>query len=452
MASGNQKNELEKKNQSDQLEHPIFKRKGNPHLTGWITIFLIFGIFGVWAMLAQIDTNVQAGGKVISKGYKKTVMHPRGGMITKLYVHEGQNVKKGMKLIELDNADIKAQLKNAIEKHDKDIMKKARLKAEVKQLDKPDFTKYYPLLIDQNKSKIFEKDEERMFDSEMNKLNKTINLYRSKISVLKQQNQGYKQKIESDRKLLKSYRDELEKWQKLYDKNMTDELTLLDRKRKIQQIESEINDYRSRIKENKRNIDSYEKQISLQKASFVDDSNNQLSQINDEILTLKNTIDSLKNSLERTIIKAPDSGTVTQLTVHSVGEAVLSQRPIMYIVPKKGKIVLELHVSPSDIDRVHLGQKADVHFPSYVDPSALPIYGKVTYISADTVQSEGSSTPYYRVLVEITKEGMQAIKKNGYTIVPGMPVSVYIQAGHRSFMSYILLPLESLIKGAFRAN
>lgn len=452
MISDSEKNGLKKKDYDEQLKHPVFKRKGNPHLTGWITIFLIFGIFGVWAMLAQIDTNVQAGGKVISKGYKKTVIHPRGGMITKLYVHEGQNVKKGMKLIELDNADIKAQLKNSIEKHDKDILEKARLEAEIKFLDRPDFLKYKAQLIDQNKSREFAKNVENLFNSEMNKFKKTINLYQSKISVLIQQNQGFKQKIESDKKLLESYKNELKKWQRLYDKNMTDELTLLDRKRKIEQIQSEINDYQSKIEENKKNIDSYEKQISLQKASFIDDANNQLSKINDEILSLKNSIDSLKNSLNRTIIKAPDSGTVTQLTVHSVGEAVLSQRPIMYIVPNKGKIVLELHVSPNDIDRIHLGQKADIHFPSYVDPSALPIYGKVTYISADTVQSEGSSTPYYRVLVEITKDGMEAIKKNGYVIVPGMPVSVYIKSGHRSFMSYILLPLESLIKGAFRAN
>ena len=58
------------------------------HRLGLITILLIFGLFGIWSVFAKISTTITAQGKVITQSYNKTVMHPRGGIVKKIYIKE----------------------------------------------------------------------------------------------------------------------------------------------------------------------------------------------------------------------------------------------------------------------------------------------------------------------------------------------------------------------------
>ena len=70
------------------------------HRLGKITIFLIFGLFGLWSIFADIETTITAQGKVITQSYNKIVMHPRGGIVKKIYIKEGDSVKKDQPLLE----------------------------------------------------------------------------------------------------------------------------------------------------------------------------------------------------------------------------------------------------------------------------------------------------------------------------------------------------------------
>ena len=140
------------------------------------------------------------------------------------------------------------------------------------------------------------------------------------------------------------------------------------------------------------------------------------------------------------------------MKVHSSGELISPHKQILTIVPKNNSYIVEAMISPLDIDKVHINQKAEIMVASYVDPAAKPIEGKVIYVSPDIIKSPDGKKEYYKVLIEITPKGLQAIKENNFIIKPGMPVTVYIKAGKRTFISYILMPLEQLLKGAFHAN
>ena len=122
----------------------------------------------------------------------------------------------------------------------------------------------------------------------------------------------------------------------------------------------------------------------------------------------------------------------------------------MYIVPKTNKYFIKAMVNPNDIDKVKIGEMADVNFPSYVDPAAKPIEAKVIYVSADVIKTQKNQ--FYKAKLIFTQKGMNAIRENNFKIIPGMPVVVFIKSGRRSFASYILLPIEQLLKGAFHAN
>ena len=432
-------------------EHPITDTR-KPHMLGLITLGLIFGLFGLWAVLVEVDTTVQAGGNVISKGYKKLVVHPRGGIVKEIYVNDGDQVKKGQPIIKLDGSNIESELSNNIKQHDTLLIQSVRLEAEANLKDSADFSKIEDQLIDKNDSKSTIEHEKRLLKSDLKSLNLKIAMLKSKNDILIEQIKGLEDRIKYNQNILESYQKELNKWQSLYDRNMTDELKLFDIKRKINQILSDIDSAKSKIAENRETIDSNNHQIELEKADFEDKARNQLKDILLKISLLKNKIKSLQESRENIILKAPGAGTVSNMMIHAVGEVVPPNKPVATIVPTDKKLVLEVMVNPTDIDKVRVGQKADVQFPSYVDPAAKSVEGVVTYVSADTTVPPGAKQPFYKAHIDITPKGMEAIKENGFDIIPGMPTSVYIKAGKRSFMSYILNPLESLLKGAFHAN
>ncbi len=460
MGESNSKKEISKETNSQEVEvvnpedelHQHLNLHKNPHTLGWITIFVIFGLLGVWAVLADIETSVQASGKVITKGYKKAVQHPMGGIVKELMVKEGDEVQKNQPLLKLDSVSVESQLNSTIIQYDDLLVKKARLEAESNLSHNADFDSIKPLIIEKSKAKELITKEEALLKSNLKQLQLKKALLADKNKILKTQNRGLESKIESNKRILESYENELKKWQKLYERNMTDELKLLDRERKIEQIKADIATAKSRIEENLANIEANKNQLRLEEVTFIDKARQELKDVTSKIGSYYQKILSLTNEKNNLVIKAPDSGTVTEMSIHTEGEVVTPRKPIAYIVPHKNKLVLEMFIEPTDIDKVHIGQLADIQFPSYVDPAALPIEANVTYVSADSMTPEGSKQSFYKILLEITPKGMEAIKKNNFNIVAGMPASAFIKAGKRSFMGYILLPLQSLVKGAFRAN
>ena len=140
------------------------------------------------------------------------------------------------------------------------------------------------------------------------------------------------------------------------------------------------------------------------------------------------------------------------MKIHSSGEVVSPQNQIMSIVPNGAELIIEAYVSPTDVEKVYVGQKAEISFPAFVDPSALPIAGEVTYLSADAMVPEGAKESFYKILVKITPDGFKAIETNEFTILPGMPVSLFIQTGESTLMRYLMNPLILLSKGIFNAN
>jgi epimerase transport system membrane fusion protein len=419
---------------------------------GSITILLIFGLFGIWSVFAKIDTTITAQGKVITNSYNKIVMHPRGGIIEKVYVKEGDVVKKGQKLLKLDSIDYLAQLRSAISTYDNNLMAICRLQAQALLSDTLDCSPNKDKVYSKEMFSVLQKETQALFHSEMANLSSKIALLESQNKILLSQNKGLKQQSESQQQLLLSYEKELKKWNKLLKSNAVDELKAIETERQIVQIKLTINSIQSKIEENLATIHANEQQIELEKANFKNLSMEKITELKLNNELMKNKIDSFQNTLNNALIKAPSKGLVTDMKIHTAGEVVSPQKPIMSIVPDDKELMIEAHVLPTDIEKVYVGQKAEISFPSFVNPAAIPIEGKLTYVSADTVIPEGSKEAFYKILVKITPKGMEAIKTNQFEILPGMPASIFVRTGESTLMEYIMQPIIQLSKGIFHAN
>jgi epimerase transport system membrane fusion protein len=227
---------------------------------------------------------------------------------------------------------------------------------------------------------------------------------------------------------------------------------MIETQRTIEESRLKIGTLHSAIEENLATIESNKQKIELEKETFKNDALTKLNEIKLENRLISERITALQNTIRNTTIKAPSDGLVTDMKIHASGEVVSPQKQIMSIVPDDKNLTIEAYVLPTDIEKLHIGQEAEVSFPSFIDPSAIPIEGKLTYLSADAITPENSKESYYVALIELTPKGLEAIRQNGFKIVPGMPSAAFIHTGKKTLMEYLLQPIIQMFKGIYHAN
>ncbi len=442
----------ENKTEISDHHEALEKTHHSSHKLGVVTILLIFGLFGLWSVFADIATTITANGKIITQSYNKIVMHPSGGIVKALFIQEGNLTKKGQALLELDSVEFKSQLSSNIKKFDTNLFSICRLITQSKLQENLDCSDYKKNIMDSENIKNFKADAKALFDSNNKSMQAKIDLLKSQNDILKSQNSGLEKQIISNQNLLRSHQRELKKWKKLLKEDAIDELKAIETERQIEQINLQIGSLQSKIEENLATVQAHIKEIELDKERFKNEALTKANELKLENNLIRDKVTSLQNTIQNMTIKAPSDGLVTDMKIHAAGEVVSPQKQIMSIVPTDKELVIEAYVLPTDIEKVYKDQKAEISFPAFIDPSAIPIYGKVGYISADTITPEGGRESFYMVLVTITPDGLSAIKKNGYKIIPGMPAAVFINTGKKTLMQYLTNPIIQMFKGIYHAN
>jgi len=441
-------------NKRDTIEHheALEKTHHSSKRLGFITILLLFGLFGIWSIFANIATTVTANGKVITTTYNKIVTHPTGGLIKKIYVKEGDIVKKNQKLLELDSVKYSADLQSNISQYDTNLYKMCRLEATSKLEDELDCSSYKKDIKDRNISSRLESESREMFLSDLSNFKSKISLLEIKNRIYISQNDGLKREIESNKRLLTSYEKELKKWKKLLKQDAVDELKSIETQRRIEQVKQQIGTIESKIEENLATIKANEAQIIFEKNQYKNKAIMSLNDLRLDNKQIESRIEILQNNLANSTIKSPSDGKVADMKLHAAGEAIPPYKPILTIVPDSKDIKIEALVLLTDIEKVFVGESVEISFASFVDPGALPIAGEITYVSADAFVPDGARESFYKVLIKITPAGFEAIKKNEFNILPGMPATAFIKTGETTLMRYLIQPFILLSKGIFNAN
>ena len=154
------------------------------------------------------------------------------------------------------------------------------------------------------------------------------------------------------------------------------------------------------------------------------------------------------DTIKRTQVRAPVSGAVVGLQVHTIGGVIKAGEELLSIVPEKERLVVEARVNPNDIDVVRTGLKAHVHLTPFSTRLLAPVAGTVSSISADRMTDETTGQDYYLARIALRNETLARL--DGPALMPGMPVEVAVQTGSRSAISYLLSPLMKSFGRAFR--
>ena len=130
------------------------------------------------------------------------------------------------------------------------------------------------------------------------------------------------------------------------------------------------------------------------------------------------------------------------LSPKNIGAVIGSGEPVMQIVPDTENYVIDAQMSPMDIDRIRLGQEAEIKFSVFKD--SYSITGELVKISADAMMDERTGVPYYNATVELMDEDLDLL--SGQELVPGMPATVLVKTGNRTLMSYLTSPLQRMFE------
>jgi HlyD family secretion protein len=167
-----------------------------------------------------------------------------------------------------------------------------------------------------------------------------------------------------------------------------------------------------------------------------------------KIAELKERFTAAEDQLKRVDLRAPQTGIVHQLMVHTVGGVIGNGEIIMQIVPRADELVVEAKIAPSDIDQVGVGSTAVVRMMAGNQRTTPQIAGVLTRVSADLTRDQQPAQTYYIARIGLPPQEVARLKD--IHLVPGMPAEVFIQTHERTPLQYLLKPLQEQMARTFR--
>lgn len=436
---------IEKSTVSSTLPSNLHTNDRSVRNIGAAIVFATFGIFGVWAFFAPMDSSALAPGTVVVKSHRKTVQHLDGGIVAQILVKDGDLVQEGQPLLILDDAQIKAQLGMA---HSQNIVlaaQVARLKAErdkLKQVAYPD------LLSDTSDPKVAEVRlaENNIFMSRKNAHDGQIAVLNERISQIASKIKGLQGQVDSKKQLTSSFAEEIRDLKELLKEGFADKLRLRELERNYASQSGEIAQFNAEIASNQMLISETRLQILLEEKHFHEEVTNKLSEVQAQLNDAEERVAANQDKLDRIVIKAPASGMVLGLSVHNENSVVLPGHPILEIVPQDAELVVDAQVSPMDIDRVTVGLQAEIRFSAFKQSQTPKMTGKVIHLSADRLADEKGNS-YYQARIELTPESRKDL--GDLKLLPGMPAEVLINTGERTLFEYLAQPATNFFARSF---
>ena len=415
---------------------------------GIFVIFMLVGVFGIWLGMAPLNSAAVAVGKINVVSNKKIIQHLEGGVVDKIFVKDGDVVKAGDPLVEIKNAALQSEIGIVRADYLRTSAIVSRLEAQKDDANEIKFSDDIKQIsgyeeVANGQISIFN-EQKKLLDNE-----KTI--LKQRIKQLENQIQGAKAIMSAKKARIASLNEEIREWERLFKEQLADKVRLRDLNREKTAVEGELAAGTAEIARLGVQINETQGQIALRDRSFKEDILKKLEDAKIRLVDLEQRYNALKDQSERTIVKSPVEGSVVELAFHTIGGVIRPGERIMSIVPDDTDYVVEAKLNVVDIDTVHVGQLADIRFSAFQHKPSFVMEGKVTYVSADSVQDNAGHS-YYDIKAELTPEGMKEFDRNEFFIVPGMPVEVMIKTGDRTMLEYILKPFIDMFKRAFNED
>jgi hemolysin D len=419
------------------------------------TLIALFCLALIWAFFGEVDEVATATGKIIPNGRVKVIQPFETGVVRAIHIHDGQSVKAGEVLIELDPT-----MSTAEEEHIKNDLlaaqlEVARLQAALSDAEDPQSAFQPPATAPPPLIRM-----QREF------LAKQVEEHRAKIAALDRQQKQKEaerttagamiQKLEAEAPLI---RERVDIRKNLVDKELGSRITYLESMQQLTENERDLVVQKSKLQEADAAVAAITYTRAQTEAEFQRTLFAELAEAQRKATGFTDDLAKAERRTKLQLLTAPVDGVVQQLAIHTVGGVVTPAQQLAVVVPADAALEVEAMVSNRDIGFVHPGQEAQIKVDTFSFTRYGMLHGHVMDLSGDSIardapdakgqQSKGaeaeSSEPQgqqlvYSAHISLDRTRMQ-VDETLASLAPGMAVTAEIKTGSRSVLSYLLSPL-----------
>lgn len=406
-----------------------------PRVTMWLLMTFSF-IALLWALFGHIDVVAIAHGKIVPSDRTKVIQSFETATVRAIKVIDGQTIKAGEVLVELDATDTSADTKRIANDHITALLKAERAKA---LLDAIDSNKLAIIANVPEVDKFRLEQEQRILDGEygehlakLARLDAEISQRRAGLNSTRE----IVHKLELTVPIARQRADDIEGMVK---KNFISRHDYLEKEQARIEQEADLATQRSRVQELTASLQEAQSQraeiIAAAKRLALDN----LYEAEQKSITYQQELIKAQSRNRHMTITSPVDGTVQQLGVHTVGGVVTEAQQLMLIVPKDNPIEVEAYVENKDIGFVNPGQEAVVKVETFSFTKYGTIDATIISVSNDAVNDEKQGL-IFPIQVKLAKPTI-LVESKEVRLSPGMAVSVEVKTAQRRVIEYFLAPL-----------
>lgn len=412
---------------------------------------LLFGLtaFLGWSLSVEIDGAIVATGQVNVEAGRQAIQHLEGGIVTKVHVREGDQVKEGDPILTLDESPLRLEETVVRLELFEILARKDRLLAEINGEQSVHFSEG---LLETSKAndelQAILRSEAALLTARLATLRQTDDQLQERQKQTLAVIAGREHQLEASKQQLEIIEADISLQTKLLSQGLTEGSRVSQLRREASRQTGEISELEAGIAEARSTVAGFELERLRQSVVLKETTQTELRALQPKETELRHRVQFLSSKLDRLVLRAPKDGAVFDLRFNTIGGVIPPATLVAWIVPTDAPLVVSIHIDPSQIDQIHLGQSAIVRFSAFNSRTTPEMESIVTEISADATTDPNSRRSYYAA--ELSLESYTELAIGKIRLQPGMPVEAFIRTGARTPASFLVKPVADYWTHAFR--
>jgi protease secretion system membrane fusion protein len=406
---------------------------------GVLLLAIGFGGFLAWSLLVPLDEGVPAPAVIVLDQHSTQIQHPTGGVVHAVAVREGQMVRSGDVLIQLNDVGSRASLDATRIEWISLRAQEARLLAE--QVGAAEIT--YPsglqALRDDATAGQQMALQRDLFLTRKRALASELATMGQQLAAAEAGLVGLRESLQAREQQQALFEQELQSTRQLVGEGFMPRTRQSDLERQLADVRANTANLRGNVARSIEALAEIRLRQQQRQQEYRREVETQLADVRRDAASRAERLKSVSDDQERTTLRAPVGGQVVGLTVQRPGGVAAPGAKLMEIVPEQQKLVLEAQIPPHLIDTVHAGLPADINLHGFVSLPRLVVPGRVVTVSNSALTDPQTRSSYYLARVEVLPEAREQLQ--GRVLQPGMPADVVVKTGERTLLNYLLRPL-----------
>ncbi|MEO1092716.1 MAG: HlyD family type I secretion periplasmic adaptor subunit [Pseudomonadota bacterium] len=402
-----------------------------PFMMALVAGIAFFGGLLVFSSYAPMATGAVATGELVHLSQRLPIGHQQGGRIAEVLVRDGDRVEAGAALMLLEDPELERQVTVLRQRAHEASVTVARYDALIEERDE--------LVVDGSAPEDVLRRHQSLLAREREAHTQRLLLLEERIALKQAEIEGLADVKQSKEREVKEVSDQVELLEELERRGAAPRMRVLEMRRQRYDIDTDLSEITLQLQRARLELNDARVQYANERADAFRRYESERSASVAELDEHQTSLVALEDSLERLVLRAPQAGHVIDLRFRGPGAILEPNAEAVALVPEGEVFIIQAMLSPMDVDRVQIGQTADIAFSHLPSRYATRLHATLEQIDAGRTDDETGS--FYRAWLTLSDESLEFARENG-GIISGAPVEVRINTGERSLASYIIEPLS----------